>query len=351
MSKASKPSEPADIRIVHFSDRSIRRLLQDPEFVRGLVAIIAPELLPLLDFSRGAQQNRSFISDALRERESDVLLRVPFQGTPDSEELLIYILIEHQSTVDPTMGFRLLSYMMEIWQEQWRMLQAGTGERWRLDPILPIVFYTGDGRWTSPLSLTTLMEVPEVLARFVPTFDPLFLGVKEVDQEVLTAPGHPFGWLLSVLQKENAGKSEISEALVAAVSALSQLDETQGSQVRQALLYFIQLILHRRSADEREDLIELIKRNSRDESEVAIMAQTTADLLIEQGREQGIQQGARQTNIENTIAILSARFPNNDANALKPTLEAIDDLNRLKQLNLNASLANSFHQFQQQLEG
>ena len=343
MSKASKPSEPSNIRIVHFSDKSIRRLLQDPEFVRGLVAIIAPELVPLLDFSRGAQHNRSFISDALRERESDVLLRVPFQEATDSEELLIYILIEHQSTVDPTMGFRLLSYMMEIWQEQWRMLQSGTGERRRLDPILPIVFYTGDGQWTSPLSLTTIMEVPEVLARFVPTFDTLFLGVNAVAPEILTQQGHPFGWLLSVLQKEKAGKSEISEALVAAVSALSELDETQASQVRQALLYFIQLIVHRRSADEREDLIEVIKRHSRDESEVVSMAQTGAEFLIEHG--------ARQNSIKNTIAILNARFPNADANALKPTLEAIDDLNRLDELTLNASLANSFRQFQQQLEG
>ena len=73
------------------------------------------------------------------------------------------------------------------------------------------------------------------------------------------------------------------------------------------------------------------------------MAQTGAEFLIEQG--------ARQNNIENTIAILSARFPNEDVNTLKSTLEAIDDLNRLKQLTLNASLANSFHQFQQQLEG
>ncbi|MDD9974575.1 MAG: hypothetical protein OXU27_11245 [Candidatus Poribacteria bacterium] len=71
---------------------------------------------------------------------------------------------------------------------------------------------------------------------------------------------------------------------------------------------------------------------------------------IEQGREQGREQGARQTNIENTIAILSARFPNDDANALKPKLEAIDDLKRLKQLNLNASLVTNFRQFQQQLE-
>ena len=83
----------------------------------------------MLDFSRSAQHNRSFISDALRERESDVLLLVPFQGGPHSLELLIYILIEHQSTVDPTMGFRSVSHMMEIWREQWRMLQAGTAER------------------------------------------------------------------------------------------------------------------------------------------------------------------------------------------------------------------------------
>ena len=70
----------------------------------------------------------------------------------------------------------------------------------------------------------------------------------------------------------------------------------------------------------------------------------------EQGIEQGIEQGARRNSIENTIAILNARFPNANANALKPTLEAIDDLNRLNALNLSASLANSFRQFQQRLE-
>ena len=72
--------------------------------------------------------------------------------------------------------------------------------------------------------------------------------------------------------------------------------------------------------------------------------------FYERVMQRGITQGARQTNIENTIAILNARFPNDDVNTLKPKLEAIDELDRLKQLNLNASLATSFRQFQQQLE-
>ena len=85
MSKASKPSEPSN------SSTLLRPEYQTlAPFVRGLVQIIAPELVPLLD-SRGAQRNRSFISDALREREYVLL---------NKEELLIYILIEHQSTVD-----------------------------------------------------------------------------------------------------------------------------------------------------------------------------------------------------------------------------------------------------------
>ena len=345
MSKFSKPFEPSDIQIEHFSDRSIRRLLQDPEYVRGLIEIIAPELVTLLDFSRGAQQNRSFISDALRERESDVLLRVPFQGTPDSEELLIYILIEHQSTVDSTMGFRLLSYMMEIWQEQWRMWQSGTGVRRRLDPILPILFYTGDGQWTTPLSLTAIMEVPEVLERFIPTFDTLFLEVKTADQEALTKPGHPLGWLLSVLQKEHSGKSALSEALAAAVSALSRLDEAQVSQVRQALLYFIQLILHRRSAEEREELIELVKRHSRDESEVVIMAQTAAELLIEQGIEQGKAEGIVEGKQAAILQLLQLRFQN-VPETLTERITAIKSLSPLDTLLETALTAQSLDEIQ-----
>ena len=109
-----------DAQIEHFPDRSFRRLLQDWEYVRGLVRIIAPYLEEFLDFSRITYQNRSFISKALQERESDVLLSVPFQEDTDAEALLIYILIEHQSTVDKTMGFRLLSYMVQIWESQRR---------------------------------------------------------------------------------------------------------------------------------------------------------------------------------------------------------------------------------------
>ena len=109
-----------ETQIEHFPDRSLRRLLQDSEYVRGLVQMIAPDIEAFLDFSQITYEKRSFISKALQERESDVLLSVPFQKDTDTDTLFIYILIEHQSTVDKTMGFRLLSYMVQIWESQRR---------------------------------------------------------------------------------------------------------------------------------------------------------------------------------------------------------------------------------------
>ena len=93
--------------------------------------------------------------------------------------------------------------------------------------------------------------------------------------------------------------------------------------------------------------------------------------VIERGKEEGINigearginigearginigeaRGARQTSIESTLDILGVRFPSADINTLKRQLEAIDDLDRLKQVNLEASIAKSLQDFQQSLNG
>ena len=109
MSNPVSPVDTSDMKVYHFQDRSMRRLLQDPDYVRYLVELLMPELVGLLDFDSGVQQNRTFLSEALRQRESDVLLRVPFQETVDHEVLHICILIEHQSSPEWLMRLRQLN--------------------------------------------------------------------------------------------------------------------------------------------------------------------------------------------------------------------------------------------------
>ncbi len=288
-------------QVEHFPDRSTRWLFQDKDYVRGLLEILASELANLIDFSQLVQINRSFIPDTLREQESDIVFSVPFRSESPTDEMLIYILIEHQSTVDTTMGFRVLFYMTQIWdfqRREWESNNVPQSER-RFRPILPIVYYTGAQKWKTPLTLDSIMDIPDVLARFVPRFDTLFLSVKETDEADLTKTNHPLGWLLTVLQKEHADKEVIIKTLLEAISHINTLGEEQAQQRQRAIIYLLQLILHRRSAAEHDELITLLHQST-PKMEVETMVKSMADVIREQA-ETRIKQDA-------VLKLLEIRF-------------------------------------------
>ena len=349
-SRETDVSRIIDFPIHHFPDRSARWLLEDKENVRGLIEILADRIAAEIDFTRLTQLNRSFVSETLREQESDLIFSVPFHGGPEDEELMIYILIEHQSTVDVAMGFRMLFYMTQLWDSQrreWESADIPKGQ-WRLRPILPIVLYTGSQRWNTTLSLTNIMQIPDALARFVPTFDLLFLSVKDVAASDLTRTDHPLGWLLTVLQQEHAQTAAISDALQEAMRHLSELGGERSEALRRAVVYLLLLILHRRPVEEHTALISILNEHAK-EMEVNTMAETITGTLLErgiqQGIEQGIEKGAKESTIESILLVLDTRFEANTTQTLRPSLEAIDDVQRLKSLLRKAAQTQSLQTF------
>ena len=289
-----------DIRTEQFHDRSARWLFEDGAFLRGLLEILAIELVDSVDFSQMSQVNRSFVPDNLREQESDMVISVPFRST--SDEMLIYILIEHQSTVDATMGFRMLFYMTQLWdfqRREWESKSVPQSQR-RLRVILPIVFYTGERRWNPPLTLDAMMDAPDELGEFIPRFKILLLSVKEAAETDLTKTDHPLGWLLTVLRKENADKETMKEALVTAISRINALDDTRAQERLRALYYLVLLILHRRPHDEHDELREVVNQNiqhSSDREEVVNVGQSMAEHIFEQGEKQGEIRGEKRGEI------------------------------------------------------
>lgn len=259
------------------------------------------------------------------------------------------------------MAFRVLFYMVQIWELQRReWISKGVPKsEWRFSPIIPIVYYTGDRRWKTPLTLDTAMELPDVLRRFVPQFDILFLGVKETSKETLTQTNHPFGWLMTVLQKEHASQEEIKSALIDAMSRIKNiLGEDQVEQWTMALYYLLVLIQHRRPAEERGDWDIFFVEYATDGKEINLM-KTIADIVyaeaeerglergIKQGREEGREEGERNGTIASILTLLGIRFQSDAVQALKPTLDTIDDLSRLKELLIAASDAQSVEAFTQ----
>ncbi len=352
-----------------FPDRSAKWLIRQRENLEALLKMVAGQLADALDFARVTQVNRSFISEELRTQESDMIFRIPFRDpTGTCEEVIVYLLIEHQSTMDRSMGLRLLSYMTHIWMEErreWQEAKRPQGE-WRLTPIVPIVFYTGTGEWKAPISLTVLMDLPEVLKRFVPTFDTLLLDVNATDPEQLTQNGDPLGWLLTILRHEKSETPVMRQALLDVLQGLSDWQQAPSDQYTRAVMYLFLFILHRRDAKDHQDLLRILAEEHTHNREIVDMAESIIQLSeqrghqqgieqgrqqgIEQGRQQGIEQGARQMSIESTLLILTERFPDADVPAIEPRLEAIADLNRLRELNRNALKVRSFRAFREALE-
>ena len=179
---------------------------------------------------------------------------------PSAAEVMIYILVEHQSTVDRTMGLRLLSYMCQIWEKQRREYTAQKlpKSEWQFQPIIPIIFYTGEQKWETLPSLETLMDLPEVLNRFTPKFDVLLLDVKRAANKVLLKSNHPFGWLLTVLKEEDSDIEPFVAAVLRLGDHLRSLPEAERSTWQQVIYYLYLLIFFRRPIKERAALEKIV---------------------------------------------------------------------------------------------
>ena len=72
--------------------------------------------------------------------------------------------------------------------------------------------------------------------------------------------------------------------------------------------------------------------------------------IVEYLAEEAHQQGARKTAREDILEALALRLQPDTAETFKPTIEAIEDLQRLKQLHRDAVLADTLEDFTQALK-
>ena len=133
------------------NDSYFRAILEAPEraadFLRchlpaGIVALLADEPPELVD--------GVLLDEDLRNRHTDLLFRVWLRSGK-----YIFVIVEHASKVDPEMANRLLHYRLGIWDSEEKELDVKPGRR---TPILALVVYHGERRWTAPLSLPGMVS-------------------------------------------------------------------------------------------------------------------------------------------------------------------------------------------------
>ena len=103
-------------------------------------------------------QSANFIENNIGSSYADALMKTKFDGNLG----YLYVLIEQQTKPDKSMPFRLLKYLVSIWDQHIKKSK----KPFPLPPVYPLVFYNGKDKYNAPLDLYSLVSHPEIASQF-----------------------------------------------------------------------------------------------------------------------------------------------------------------------------------------
>lgn len=235
-------------------DAFFKQFLMHPDTARDFLDIHLPaEIRGICDLDTLRLESSHSVEESLKEQYSDVLYSVKMQGTSG----YIHVLIEHQSTADKKMAFRMMRYAIAAMH---RLLKDENGP---LPLVVPLLFYQGK---TSPYPLSMswldMFALPELARRIYSEPFPL------VDITVIPDD--------DIMQHRRIA---LLERLVTLISA----EYTTESQLNSLLSYMVQ----RGHTDQPQVFYrELANRLPQEESMM-----TLAEWFEEQGMQKGVREG------------------------------------------------------------
>lgn len=252
-------------------DAVFKQFLTHPETARDFLDIhLPPALRKLCDLNTLQLASGFFIEDDLRPYYSDVLYSLK-AGNGDG---YVYCLIEHQSTPDKHMAFRLMRYAIAAMQ---RHLDAGHK---MLPLVIPVLFYQGKVS-PYPYSMSWLdeFETPEYARTLYGENFPLVDITIIPDDEIMQ---HRRMAILELLQK-HIRQRDLTELLDQLTTLLLGGNTTQ-EQLISVINYMLQ-------AGESRDPAALINTLASRVPQHEETLMTIAEKLRLEGEQRGIQKG------------------------------------------------------------
>ncbi|EEQ11441.1 hypothetical protein ymoll0001_20110 [Yersinia mollaretii ATCC 43969] len=269
-------------------DAIFKQFLTHQQTARDFLEIhLPPELRQICDLDTLQLESGSFIENDLRAFYSDILYSLKTQ----TQEGYVYALIEHQSSPDKHMAFRLMRYAIAAMQ---RHLDAGNDQ---LPLVIPILFYHGQVTpYPYPMGWLQAFNEPTLAGRLYGGDFPLVDVTVIPDDEIMTHRGIA---ILELLQKHIRRRdlSELSDQLVRLISS----GYTNGDQLISVMNYMLQ---NGEAAAPETFIWELAHRSPQHKE----LLMTIAQKLEQKGHMQG--------KMETTLKIASAMLVNGVARSI-----------------------------------
>lgn len=274
-------------------DAAFKAFLTHPDTARDFIELHLPaELRAVCDLSTLKLESGSFVEESLRAYYSDVLYSLKTAAGAG----YIHVLIEHQSTPDRHMAFRLMRYAVAAMQ---RHLDAGHK---KLPLVIPVLFYTGR-RSPYPYSTDWLQEFddPALAGSLYGAPFPLVDVTVIPDEEIMN---HRSMAALTLLQKHihRRDLADLLDRLAATLMA--------GHLTGQQLVSLINYLVQAGETDDAEAFVRnLAQRVPQHEDELMTIAQQLEQKGLEKGRMEGRQEGRQEGKMEVARNLLAKGIP------------------------------------------
>lgn len=229
--------------------------------------------------------NPNYITKNFKYKQIDILYKV--RGKQ------IYILVEHQTKVDYAMPYRTFNYCMEI-------IRGAIDEReinkvtYQYPIVIPIVLYTGNQKWTAPLSFGESQMKDENTNFKAMDFKYKLIDINKYEIKELLNRNTMLANVM-ILEKCKNNKDAIN-CLKNIIDNLK--DDEQKEKLKRIIIYLYKEI----NEESLEEMIKIIEESESEEIMSTISERIGEEFRNErkQGRAEGIIQGITQT-ISNMI--------------------------------------------------
>jgi hypothetical protein len=303
-------------------DALFKKTFSQVEHAAGeLRTILPPGLTARIDFTTLTLCAGSFVAEDFRQRHTDLLFSAEIAG----KRTLLYVLFEHQSTVDPLMLFRLLAYMVRIWEAHLRTAPDAT----RLPAIIPVVLHHSRSGWTADVAFEELIDVDVTvlaeIAPYVPHFRCVLDDLGEESEDALRARAmSALGRLALWCLKNSSNPEQLVAQLGRWGELVRQVLGASGGMAALDMIFRYMWVVNEKLGI--EELRQLVEREIGKDVEEAIV--NAVDTLLAEGRNKGLEQGRSEGQRQMLVRQLGKRFgtlPNDAvARVSAATLETLE---------------------------
>lgn len=268
-------------------DTGYKLLFSHPEMVRDLLTgFVQGEWLKEADFSTLTPVQGSYVTqtDDPEQRHDDLVWKIRLKD----RWLYVYLLLEFQSTTDSLMALRMMVYVGLLYQDLAKRNELAPDGK--LPPVLPIVLYNGQPRWTAPVTMEELVTPPPLgLGAYVPRCGYLLLDEGRYGADVLN-PMHNLVAALFRLETQR-GIEDVRKVVDALIEWLTE--EHQRS-MRRAFAIWIKRLL-------RTQLPDAVIDGINDLQEVRSMLAENIKSWFEEHEDKGRQEGEALGRLEGEV--------------------------------------------------